>query len=119
MPSREDIRLGLLPATVVVQPEWLAPEEVGVPRATDMEVLIARLALGYTWLPADTPWPERVSVPRSYLAPLYLVHPLMVSPNLAPATLWHMMHAMSNEVGTKQGVSPFLDWLRATTVKPQ
>ena len=30
------IRLGLLPSTMVVQPEWLAPEEVVVPQATDM-----------------------------------------------------------------------------------
>ena len=46
-PSREDIRLGVLPATVVVQPEWLAPEEVVVLRATEMEALRARLVLGH------------------------------------------------------------------------
>ena len=118
-PSREDIRLGLLPATVVVHPEWLAPEELAVPRATEIEALIARLALGHPWLPADTPRLERVSVPRSSLEPLSLVHPLMVSPVLAPATSCHMMHAKADAVGMKQGVAPFLDWLRATRVKPQ
>ena len=116
---REDIRLGLIPATVVVQPEWLALEEVIVLRATDMEALIARLVLGYPWLPANTLRPERVYVPRSSLDPLSLVHPLMVTQFLDPATLWHMMHAKSDAVGMKQGVAPFLDWLRATTVKPQ
>ena len=47
LPSREEIHLGVLPETVVVQPEWLAPEEVAVPRATEMEALRARLALGH------------------------------------------------------------------------
>ena len=100
---------GLLPATVVVHPEWLAPEEVAVPREMDMEALIARLALGHPWLPADTLQPERVSVTRYSLSPLSLVHPLMVSPILVPATLWHMMHAKSDAVGMKQGVAPLLD----------
>ena len=104
---------------MVVHPEWLAPEEVAVPRATEMEALIARLARGHTWLPADTPRPERVSVPRSSLASLSLVHLLMFSPFMEPATSWHMIHAKSDAVGMKQGVSPFLDWMRATTVKPQ
>ena len=35
-----DICLGLLPTTVVVSPEWLAPGEVTVPQATDMESLM-------------------------------------------------------------------------------
>ena len=100
-PSREDIRLGILPEAVVVQPEWLAPEEVAVPRATGMEALIARLALGHPWIPADTPRPERVSVPRSSLALLSLVQPLIVSPFLSPATLWYMMHTKYNAVGMK------------------
>ena len=104
---------------MVVHPEWLAPEEVAVPRETEMEALIARLNLGHPWLPADTPRPERVSVPRSPFYPLSLVHLLMVSPILAPATLWHMMHAKADAVGMKHGLAPFLDWLRATTVKPQ
>ena len=117
LPSREDIRLGILPATVVVQPEWLSLEEVAVPRSTEMKALIARLALGHPWLPVDTPRPERVSVPRSSLAPLSLVHPLMVFPILEPATSLHMMHANSNVVGMKQGVAPLFDWMRATTVK--
>ena len=30
-----------------------------------------------------------------------------------------MMHAKANTVGMTQRVSPFLDWLRATTVEPQ
>ena len=82
LPLRKDIRLGILPETVVVQPEWLSPEEVAVPRETEMEAIIARLSLGHPWLPADTLRPERVSVPRSSLSPLALVHPLMFSPFL-------------------------------------
>ena len=118
-PLREDTRLGILLPMVVVQPEWLAPEEVAAPRVTEMEALIARLALGHPWIPADTLRPERVSVPRSSLDSLYLVHMLMVSPFLAPATSWHMMYTKADAVGMKQEVAPFLDWLRATTVKPQ
>ena len=81
--------------------------------------MIARLALGHPQLPVDTLRPERVSVLGSSLSPLSLVHPLMVSPLLAPATLCHMMHAKANAVGMTQQVSPFSDWLRATTVEPQ
>ena len=115
----QDIRIGLPPATVVVHLEWLSPEEVAVPRETNMEALVARLALGNPRLPADTLQLERVSVPRSSLAPPYLVHPLMVSPFLAPVTLCYMMHAKADAVEMTQRVAPFLDWLRATTVEPQ
>ena len=31
-----DIPLGLLPATVVVQPEWITPSDVAVPPSLDM-----------------------------------------------------------------------------------
>ena len=55
-----DIRLGLLPATVVVQLEWLAPGKVMVPLVMDMEALLARLAPGLPRLAAETPRPEMV-----------------------------------------------------------
>ena len=74
-----------------------------------MKVLIGRLALGHLRLCADTPRLERVSVPRPSLSPLYLLHPLMVSPFLLPATSWHMMHAKANAVEMTQQVAPFLD----------
>ena len=50
-----DIRLGLLPATVVVHPEWLAPADVAVPKAAEMEALLACLGPGHPRLPQDTP----------------------------------------------------------------
>ena len=74
-----------------------------------MEALIARLALGHPRLSVDTLRLERVSVPRPFLAPLYLLHLLMVSPFLLPATSWHMMHAKANAVEMTQQVAPFLD----------
>ena len=43
----------------------------------------------------------------------------MVSPFLAPATVWHMVHAKADDMGITQRVAPFLDWLRAETVDPQ
>ena len=49
-----DIRLGLLPATVVVQPEWLTPADMAVSPAADMEALLARLAPRHPHLPQDT-----------------------------------------------------------------
>ena len=93
------IHIRLLPATVVVQLEWLALEDVAVPQAVEMEAFLARLAPGHLRLPPDTSTIERVSVPWAYLPPLSLVHPLMVSPFLAPATTWHMMHAKYDAVG--------------------
>ena len=77
-----DIRLGLLPETLA-----------------DMESLMARLAPGHPHLPPDTPRPDRVSVPWASLTPLTLFHLMMVSPFLAPATAWHMMHAKSDAMG--------------------
>ena len=84
-----------------------------------MEDLIAHLSLGNPQLPVNTPRLERVSITRSSLAPLSLVHPLIVSPFLAPANLWHMMHAKSDAVGMTQQVAPLLDCLRATAVEHQ
>ena len=113
-----DICLGILTETVVVKPEWLAPGDVNVPQAADMENLMERLAPGHLCLPLDTPRPDRVSLPRASLDPLSLVHLLIVSPFLAPATVWHMMHEKSEAMGMTQRVAPFLDCLRAATVEP-
>ena len=87
-----DFRLSFLPATVVVQPEWITLGEVTVPQAVEMEILMSRLAPVHLRLPPDTPRTDRLSVPQASLAPLSLVRLLMVSPFLAPETAWHMMH---------------------------
>ena len=50
-----DIRLGLLTARVVVQPECLTQEDLAVPQAVDTEALVARLVPGHPHLPPDTP----------------------------------------------------------------
>ena len=50
-----DIPLGLLPATVVLHPEWLTLADVAVPQATEMEALLARLAPGHPRLPPRYP----------------------------------------------------------------
>ena len=42
----------------------------------------------------------------------------MVSPFLAPAIVWHRMHAKSDAMGMTQQVAPFLNWLRAETIDP-
>ena len=84
-----------------------------------MKALIARLALGHPRLPINTPRPERVSIPQSSIAPISLVHLLMVSPFIAPTTLWNMMHTKADAVGMTQRVAPFLDRLRATAVEHQ
>ena len=49
-----DIRLGLLPDTVVVQPEWLIPADVAVPQEAEMKDLLARLSPGHPLLLQDT-----------------------------------------------------------------
>ena len=40
----------------------------------------------------------------------------MVSPFLALATAWHMIHTKVDAMGMTQQVAPFLDWLRAVTI---
>ena len=67
---------------------------------------MSRLAPVHPCLPLDTSRPDRVSVPRAYLAPLFLVHPLMVSPFLAPENAWHTMHAKADVMGMTQRVAP-------------
>ena len=57
-------------------------------------------------------------MPRSSLAPLSLVHPLMVSSFLELVTVWYMMHAKSDAMGMTQWVEPFLDWLGVATIEP-
>ena len=113
-----DIRLGLLPAIVVVQPEWLTPADVAVPPTVDMEALLVSLAPRDHGLPQDTSIIERFSVPSLSLAPLSLVNLLMVYHFLAPATTWHMMHEKADAMGMNQRVALFLDWLRAATIEP-
>ena len=90
-----------------------------MPRAEEMEALLAHLAPGHPRMATDTPRPERGSVPWVSLDPLSLVHPLMVSPFLLPSTAWHTMHVKSNVMGITQQVIPFMEWLRAATVEPQ
>ena len=41
----------------------------------------------------------------------------MVSPFLAPANAWHMMHSKADAMGMTHRVEPFLDWLRAATIE--
>ena len=53
-----DIRLGMLPATVVVHPEWITSGEVAAPQATEMEAPLALLAPGHPRLAAETLRPE-------------------------------------------------------------
>ena len=59
--------------------------------------------------PPPTPGTERVSKLQAYLDSLSLVHLLMVSSFLEPATAWHMMHAKADAMGMTQRVAPFLD----------
>ena len=80
-----------------------------VPPAEEMEDFLARLDPRHPCLPQDTPRTDRVSVHRSSLAPLSLVHPLMVSPFLELATVRYMMHAKADAMGMTQWVEPFLD----------
>ena len=84
-----------------------------------MEALMSHLAPGHPHLPPETQRPNRVSVPKAYLAPLSLVHPLKVSPFLALATVCHMIQSKSDAMGMTQQMAPFLDWLRAVTMDPQ
>ena len=65
-----DTPLGLLPAKVVVKPEWLTLADLAVPQVIDMEALLAHLAPGHTCLPPDTPRTDRFSISRAYLSPL-------------------------------------------------
>ena len=64
-----DNRLGLIPETVVVQPEWIDPVEVAVQRATEMEALLACLTPGHPQISAGTssrrgsPYPGRLLPP--------------------------------------------------------
>ena len=83
-----------------------------------MEDLLARLSPGHPRLPQDTQRTERFSVPWASLAPLSLLHPLMFSLFLAPATVWHMMHTKFDTMGMILRVAPFLVWLRAETIEP-
>ena len=113
-----DIHIGFLPATVVVKSQWITLGAVTVPQAVDMEALMAHLAPKHPHLPPYTPRLDTVSVTQASLAPLSLLHPMMVSPFLFPETTWHMMHAKSNTMVMTQRVAPFLYWLRAATVDP-
>ena len=58
------IRLGILPSTVVVQSEWLIPEDVAEPQAAEMESL---LACQLQWRrPAGAPHTACASARRVY-----------------------------------------------------
>ena len=103
---------------MVVQPEWLTPEDVTVPQAEEMVAFLVSLVPGHTRLPPVYPRNREGIRTRESLAPLSLVHVLMVSPFLAPATVWHMMHVKSDAVGMTHQVAPFFDWLKEETVDP-
>ena len=113
-----DIRLGQLPATVVILREWLNQSKVEVLRETEMEAAKERLELEQPRLAKDTPRPERVSVPQANLSPLSLVHLLMISPFLSPSNTCHMIHAKADAMGITKQVIPFMEWLTAETGEP-
>ena len=76
------IRLGKLPEIVETPLVWMEAEKQEVPRKTNME---AALALTPSWmsrLPPNTHKPYMVQFPLAPIAPLYLVHPLLISPFL-------------------------------------
>ena len=115
----QDIRLGQLPARVVVLLEWLTSSKVSVQRTSDTEAELAHLSPGHPMLAADNPQPDRFSVTQDSLAPLSLVNPLMVFPFLPPSNTWYMMHAKADTMRITQWVTPFMAWLRVKTVEPQ
>ena len=114
----QDIQLGQMLSTVVVLSKCLTPRDVEVLWTEEMEELLAYLAPGNPSLTAGIPRPERVSMPRAYLSPFSLVHPLMLSLFLSPYTVWHMMHAKDDATGITQRVTLLMEWLRSATVNP-
>ena len=115
----QDIWMDQLPASVVIQPEWITPREVEVQREADMGAALARLAPGHPRLAADTTSPEIVSVPLASPASLFLVHALIVSLFLSPSNKWHMMYANANAKDISQRLISFIEWFREATVDPQ
>ena len=61
---------------------------------------------------------EGLCTPVVPAPPPSLVHPLIVSPFLAPTTAWYMMHAKADTMGMTQWVEPFLDLLGVATIEP-
>ena len=112
-----DIRLGLLPDTVVVQPEWITPEDVTVPQVAYMETLLTRLFPGNPCLPLDTPRTDTFSLPRASPNPLSLVNPLIVSPFPGAVNRVAYDAHKNDALGTQRG-ERFLDWLRAVMIDP-
>ena len=84
-----------------------------------MEAALVHLPYGTPRLPTNTPRTERVSIPLALIAPLFLVHPLMVAQFMYPFNAWHTMHVKAEAMGITQQVIPFMEWMGATTVAPQ
>ena len=88
------IQLGQLPSPVVMLPEWMVPSKFEVSWEEYMEAELSRLLPRTPRLPADTPNPERVIVPHLLIAPLSLVHPLMVAPFPSPSNVCYLRTRM-------------------------
>ena len=76
-----DARLGILPATVEVNPDWLTMRDVSDPTITEIDVALAETGPGVPRLQDATEASDAVVVSNTAINPLALVHPLLGHPS--------------------------------------
>ena len=77
-----DVRLGHLMTTVKVKTEWLMVEEVADPLVVDMYQALVSTGSEASRLPDMTATSNNFAVAKVTIAPLSLVHPLLMPPFL-------------------------------------
>ena len=77
------------------------------------------LPRGVSTLETATPATALINAPMVLIAPLKLVYPLLASPFLTPARVWHLLNFRNTALGCTKDVEPFFDWLRFYMWQPE
>ena len=67
------------------------------------------LPRGVSRLETATPATALINAPMVLIAPLELVYPLLASPFLTPARVWHLLNLHNTALGCTKDVEPFYE----------
>ena len=113
-----DVRQAHIPTTAEVNPEWFQVDAEDIPSLEELTQALDRTSLVTPRIPDQTVTSNSIAVPRSYIAPLKLIHPLILSPFLSPMSTWHLLSARASMIHLYQQVQPFLKWIQGRTKSP-
>ena len=91
MAFARDVQQSQSSTTVKANPEWLQVYEEAVPSMDNLNQALARTAPGAPKITKQTATSDRISTPRTSIALLKIITPLLHPPFLSPTSACHIM----------------------------